>query len=728
MAERSEPERPPKPPLAQRDLTPDPGLPSLPHPSVYVLVLAIFAVPLLPWALIAALVAPGFVADNGVFIDGEPWLFTPLGELVPAWVFWAVGLGLAMTVALSWGTAARLLTDATMGRVPRIGPALTRSLQGLPLTLGAAALTGTVLYGADRALLTVFEDVPGFWRYFLGTVFLAYLAPLWYPSVFAHVGEGTVWGSQSWSRLRQAGLLTGWESVGWVLLAPLGALPPVLMLNHALSLPWVLFGSLTALLALASALVGFTFAALRTRTSFPVPEPLVTPKVWGSTAGVLVACVILPAGVYAQAQPDDRGQGPTMERESTNFRLGALPQTFHLPKDGAYAVVGESLFLCEDNRCADIADGARWTSSEGGPTTPDPIAVGVSGNAVVTASLPDTRGDEGYADGSVVLENVCVETMPCALGGPWELEAAAEPEGRWNLREQPEFESTERTWQGETELWGTVSGEHTLVVATLPVSTSSDDAHLTLYGCLTQGCSEPFSAVLDVLGSHQLNDRELARRQDPGALSRNYPGLVDAAISSEGDRVSVTVSEPANGAVTLYSCELPGCDQVTETELVAASAASTIESLGQSSANTHIGASVEVRPDRTPVVVYLDRTDGSVQLVDCGDGACSDFTTIELFGPSWERTPPALALDSAGLPQIATHDVASRELVYLACADAECAEYERSVVDNIPVRPGWVALELDERDRPHLAWYRNPGGREDGTVEVARCEQAHCAG
>ena len=60
MAERSEPDRPPKPPLAQRDLTPDPGLPSLPHPSVYVLVLAVFAVPLLPWALAHLRIDPAF--------------------------------------------------------------------------------------------------------------------------------------------------------------------------------------------------------------------------------------------------------------------------------------------------------------------------------------------------------------------------------------------------------------------------------------------------------------------------------------------------------------------------------------------------------------------------------------------------------------------------------------------------------------------------------------------
>lgn len=724
MAERSEPARTSKPRLVQRDLTPDPGLPSLPHPSVYVLVLGVFAIPLLPWALAAAVAAPGFVADNGVFIDGEPWLFAPLGQLVPAWMFWAVGLGLAVTVALSWGTAARLLADATTGRVPRIVPALTRSLRGLPLSLGAAALTGVVLYGADLVLLTVFEDAHGFWRYFLGTVLLAYLAPLWYPTVFAHVGEGPVWGSQSWSRLRQAGLLTGWESVGWVLLAPLSALVPVLMLNHALSLPWVLFGALAALLALASALVGFTFAALRTRTGFPVPEPLVTPKVWGSTAGMLVACVILPAGVYAQAQPDDRGQGPAMERESTNSRLGALPQTFHLPKDGAYAVVGDSLFLCEDDRCADIADGARWTSSEEGPKTPDPIAVGVSGNAVVTASLPDPRGDEGYADGSVVLERVCVETMPCALGGPWELEAAVGPEGRWNLRERPEFESTERTWQEETELWGTVSGEHTLVVATPPVATNSDEAHLTLYGCRTQGCAAPFSAVLDVLGPHRLNDRNLT---DSGALSRRYPGLVDVATSPEGDRVNVTVSEPGGGALTMYSCDLPGCEQVTEVELVAASAARVVRRSWWPNTSEYTGASVEVRPDGTPVVVYLNQADGSVRLVDCADGPCTDSETVELFGPSWERTPPALALDSAGLPQVATFDVISRGLVYLACANAVCDEYEQSVVDTFPVRPGWVALELDERDRPHLAWYRIPDVREDGTVEVARCEQAHCA-
>jgi hypothetical protein len=297
------------------------------------------------------------------------------------------------------------------------------------------------------------------------------------------------------------------------------------------------------------------------------------------------------------------------------------------------------------------------------------------------------------------------------------LEPEVEPDGQWDAQvDDPANQATTLDLPRKIGVWAGTGGDRHMVVTATP-SVGFGETLMTLFSCGGARCSAPASTLLV---------REPGSAFASTAFPRlDYPDLISVSATDEGiPRVSV--HHPDSGALTLYACHDVGCTEFTTTELLPPTGVVRMERWDNA---RHTGASMRMRPDNTPVIVYLDTRDGSVQLIDCADPVCQERDTAQVLGPGWHRTPPALALDSAGLPQIAAFDVLTQEVVYLACADQRCESYDRTVVGVYDHAPGWIDLELDGADRPHLVWHRL-GDEESGhdhTFELVRCADAHCA-
>ncbi|MFE3455948.1 hypothetical protein ACFXKD_00260 [Nocardiopsis aegyptia] len=674
------------------------------HWSLYPVVAGIFSIPMLPLALAAAVLVPWFVSDHGLVVNNEPWLYTPPLDLVPTWVPWAVGLSLVLIVAVSWGVAVHLLARALQGRPVRLGRALARSVVRSPLTLAAGAVTAGVLFAVDTALLQVYEQAHPALRFTLGAALFASLSPLWLPLVGVHTHD------RPWSFLRGMrgrGLLTGRDRLGAVSLVAGCAAVAVYLASMITTGNAVVPTAIAAVAGLTVSALALTLAATG---EGPVPQerPARPYLAVGSVVAIAVGLTV-PLQLYQELLTD--GPWPTLRYDALSVepwdRREDNPQPLILPEDGASVVVGEKEWLCEEEAaCLDLdepLDGA-------GPML---AATGMEGGAVrtVRASL-----DPALAQGSIVLHDQCVRPSQCR-NRTWELEPEVEPDGQWDAQEDdPADQATTLDLPGQMAAWAGVGGGRHMVVTAAP-SVGWGETSLTLFSCGADRCSAPSSTLLAREPGSTFSS-DFSPRQD-------YPALISVAATDQGvPRVSV--HHPGSGALTLYACHDVECSEFTTTELLAPTGAVRRERWDSA---RYTGATLRVRPDNTMVIVYLDTRDGSVQLIDCADPVCQDRDTAQVLGPGWHRTPPALALDSAGLPQIATFDVLTQEVLYLACADPRCEGYDRTVVGVYDHTPGWIDLALDGADRPHLVWHRVPGEDtgEDHAFELVRCADAHCA-
>ncbi|MCF6469403.1 hypothetical protein FAF44_13520 [Nonomuraea sp. MG754425] len=122
--------------------------------------------------------------------------------------------------------------------------------------------------------------------------------------------------------------------------------------------------------------------------------------------------------------------------------------------------------------------------------------------------------------------------------------------------------------------------------------------------------------------------------------------------------------------------------------------------------------SMAVRTDGQPVIVRRDVLDDSISLLDCRDRTCAQLDRIAPAGPSRLRSLPALALDGDGRALVAYQDPGTRLIMLAACSGGTC---ETTAVTSIRYGAGrGVAMTLDDRGRPVIAWVDDNGGRERG--------------
>ncbi|WP_306366551.1 hypothetical protein [Nocardiopsis sp. CC223A] len=677
------------------------------HWSMYVLVAGVFFLPWVPVAVVASVLVPWFVADRGRIVDGALWLDAPLSDLLPAWVFWGAGGVLVFVVALLWGTAVHLFAQALRGRRSRPGQALVRSLVRSPLTLAAGAVTAGALFAVDSALLAVDDQAHPALRFGSGAALFASLTPLWLPIAAVHTRDRPL---AFLAGLRGRGLLTGSGGAGqWgAVSAVVGCAAVVAYLGAGITTENALIPTLIA------ALVGLTVAALALTLAAvgEGPAPQTQPGHPYLAAGLAVAIaagLTAPTQLYQNLLTD--GPWPTLRYDTLSLtpwgRHETAPRPLLLPEDGASVLVGTREVLCgEDAECMDLDTPVE----DMGPTL---AVIGTAGGAVRT--VHPTR-QVWLPQGSIVLHDRCLRAADCE-SGTWTIEPPVEPDGRWGAEvDDPVEQTSTRDIDSLMAAWGGAGGGRHLVVTAVP-SVGRSETLLTLSGCSTDGCRDQASTLL----VRAPGDAFTSRNRSPRSA---HPSLISVTADEEGAG-RVSVHHPDTGALTLYACHDVECGDVTATELVPPTG---VSRFAVPEHTRYTGAPVRIRPDGTPVLVHLDTRDGSVQLIDCADVVCAERDTVRVLGPGWQRTPPALALDSAGLPQIATYDTTTREVLYLACADERCQDYDRTVVGVYDRTPGWIDLELDGADRPHLVWHRVADERagEEHAYELVRCARSHC--
>ncbi|MBE2998101.1 hypothetical protein IDM40_05180 [Nocardiopsis sp. HNM0947] len=134
------------------------------------------------------------------------------------------------------------------------------------------------------------------------------------------------------------------------------------------------------------------------------------------------------------------------------------------------------------------------------------------------------------------------------------------------------------------------------------------------------------------------------------------------------------------------------------------------------------GSSIEYRPDGTPVIAHTDAQQSGTHLVDCHDAACTESTSRVLTGSpyAWTTThaPPGLAIDSQGVPHVATADLDAWKLVLVSCLDLTCSEHTTVPLSGFGEQPRTILLGLDGQDRPRLVWGPSPG--EEGLWHTGR--------
>jgi hypothetical protein len=84
-----------------------------------------------------------------------------------------------------------------------------------------------------------------------------------------------------------------------------------------------------------------------------------------------------------------------------------------------------------------------------------------------------------------------------------------------------------------------------------------------------------------------------------------------------------------------------------------------------------------------PVIVYIDGFRGGLTVLACNDPACADGDD-SVVSPDNEvgtEVDPSIALDTAGNPAVAYHDLLSRRLKVLHCGEVTCGGAVRAYGD-----------------------------------------------
>lgn len=681
-----------------------------PHWTAMPLVLAALALPLVPWAMAVAVAVPWMASVDGLVVNGEAVLRSHPIDLFPGWALWGTAAGVVLSLSLGWGAAVRIVADTLHGHTPRMRTALLGSARRLHLTLVTAAVTGGVLYGVDTFVLAVAPEAPGPVRYSICATVFAVPTVLWRPPVSVHADEC---GLSILLDLRGHALLTGRARAGWVILAVLAAAPLAFALPRIGNTVSAMIVAAVCLIAATIVIVALTFAAVA--PGQPEGAPIIARTTTAVACAAVVLVTVLAPGALAQRLLDGNPWS-ALSVERTASASAPVGNGLGLTPDGEHLLVSDPPQVCDldAGRCespAHISD--RY--EDGGFAT----WAGATDKLARAVQVPGTQ--DGHPPGTVALVDACLPGQSCERGGERVVEPDVWSAGEWGAEvDEPDAQSTETDWQEGIRVWATRSGGHDLVVTALPVEPFSDKTLLSLVTCVSSGCGTPVSTPLAVLG-----EEELRHLDGQDALA---PDLVDMAMSEDG-RVTVTVHDPWNGALTLYTCDDRECGE-TERKVLAEPAGGTVSSLlpnrilgAGATWEPGIGASVEFRPDGSPVIVYADAAEGSVHLVDCQDEACEDSSTVDLAGPSWERPSPALTLDSEGLAQVVFHDPVSQTRTLLSCTGSSCAEHDRVRI-GVPQRsPLFTLLHMGPGDRPQVV-----AGDEDEGVESVRCVDPHCGG
>jgi hypothetical protein len=214
---------------------------------------------------------------------------------------------------------------------------------------------------------------------------------------------------------------------------------------------------------------------------------------------------------------------------------------------------------------------------------------------------------------------------------------------------------------------------------------------LTLLRCDDEDCASSTVSHLEVAGNTGLDPTALVDADDLPVVSYHQASF--------------------NGEAKIRRCNDAACGDTT---------ARFFENSGDGRRN-----SLALDGSGNPVVAYVDKTAGAIDLARCEDAACTSFVhSTPVADVSAGRV--ALQLATGGLPVIAYHDRDLTALRYARCASEDCDGATIVTIDGGPgVDAGdFLAMALDAEGVPLFAYHDSTRG----VLRVARCSSASCTG
>jgi hypothetical protein len=186
-----------------------------------------------------------------------------------------------------------------------------------------------------------------------------------------------------------------------------------------------------------------------------------------------------------------------------------------------------------------------------------------------------------------------------------------------------------------------------------------------------------------------------------------YPSLV---IDTNG-KPAISYLDLTNGKLKILRCGNATC-----------STGNTISSIG---ANGIVGyfSSLVLDADNKPVVSYYDQTNGKLNIVRCGNVACTSnnmMTIPDTTGQVGQYT--SLKLDANNNPVVSYYDASNGDLKVLHCSTPTCNPNAVTVADAGSKVGRYSSIKLDASGKPVVSYW-------DGTNEnlkILHCGNADC--
>ncbi len=144
-------------------------------------------------------------------------------------------------------------------------------------------------------------------------------------------------------------------------------------------------------------------------------------------------------------------------------------------------------------------------------------------------------------------------------------------------------------------------------------------------------------------------------------------------------------------------------------------------------ASGKVGLYTSLRLDaaNNPVVSYYDSSKGDLKVLHCGSATCNPNSVIVVDATAKVGQYSAIKLDTLGNPVVSYWDQTNGHLKFLHCSNANCSASNSITTPDASVNTGWdTSLQMDGIGNPVMSYYNFT----ENAMKVLHCNNANCSG